>query len=61
MEIIIRRIRQGRSGVLRKNKELRRISFYILIRDEEREHADKIKTGFLIICFSVFPSSIFKR
>lgn len=47
MEIIIRRIRQRRSGVLRKNKELRRISFYILIRDEEREHVNKLKLVYL--------------
>lgn len=42
MEIIIRRISQRRSGVLRKNKELRRIKFYILIRDEEWEHVGKL-------------------
>lgn len=43
MEIIIRRISQRCSGVLRKNKKLRWIQFYILIRDEERERVGEIK------------------
>lgn len=47
MEIIIRRISQRCSGVLRKNKELRRIQFYILIRDEEWEQVGEIKTALL--------------
>lgn len=47
MEIIIRRISQRCSGVLRKNKELRRITFYILIRDEEWEHVGEIKNALL--------------
>lgn len=44
-EIIIRQISQRCSGVLRKNKKLRRVQFYILIRDEEREHVGEIKTA----------------
>lgn len=47
MKIIIRRISQKHSGVLRKNKELRRIKFYILIRDEEREHSGKLNLMYL--------------
>lgn len=47
MEIIISRISQRCSGALRKNKELRRMQFYILIRDEEREHVGEIKTALL--------------
>ena len=47
MEIIIRRISQRCSGVLRKNKRLRRIQFYILLRDEEWEHVGEIKTALL--------------
>lgn len=47
MEIIIRKISQRCSGVLRKNKELRQMQFYILIRDEEWEHVGEIKTALL--------------
>lgn len=43
MEIIIRRISQRCSGVLKKNEELRWLQFYILIRGEEREHVGEIK------------------
>lgn len=45
MEIIIRKISQRCSGVLRKNKELRQMHFYILIRDEKWEHVGEIKTA----------------
>lgn len=47
MEIIIRKISQRCSGVLRKNKELRRMQFYILIRNEEWEHVGEIKNALL--------------
>lgn len=61
MEIIIRGIRQRRSAVLRKNKELRPISFYVLIRDEKREHDDKLKLVFLLRVFHFPTFSIFKH
>ncbi len=47
IEIIIRRISQRCSGVLGKNKKLRRMQLYILIRDEEWEHVGEIKTALL--------------